>query len=282
MRIIEAEDELRTAVSAARAAEKRIGFVPTMGALHQGHLSLVSAAKRECDLVAVSIFINPTQFGPNEDYDKYPRTLNEDTKLLAGEDVDLVFTPARETIYPEGCSTWVEVEGLLTRTLEAAQRPEHFRGVTTVVAKLFQLVAPDVAYFGRKDFQQSVVIRRMTHDLCYPIDIQVCETIRDPDGLALSSRNQYLNEKQRQQALSLSKGLFAARAMFEHGERHGDALHVAVQAVFDEYADVSVDYIAIVDPETLEPLETVVDRCAVLIAARVGQTRLIDNLMLEN
>lgn len=281
MQIIESAEELRQAISTARAGGKRVGFVPTMGALHRGHLSLVAAAKRECDCVVVSIFVNPTQFGPGEDFEKYPRPLEADTKQLAKEAVDIVFTPNKETMYPAGAVTWVEVEGPLTESLEAAHRQQHFRGVTTVVATLFHVVGPDVAYFGQKDYQQSVIIRRMTDDLRFPINIQVCPTVRDPDGLALSSRNQYLDEAQRQQALALSKGLFAARQLFDSGERSAKGLRSAVKSVFAEHPDVEIDYIEVVQPDSLAPIEGQIgEQAAVLVAARVGKTRLIDNLTL--
>lgn len=280
MQIIETAKELRAAVAALRAAGKRIGFVPTMGALHRGHLSLVAAAKRKCDVVVVSIFVNPTQFGPSEDFDRYPRPLKRDVEQLDTEGVDIVFTPPPETMYPPGAATWVEVVGPLTESWEAAHRPEHFRGVTTVVTTLFHLVVPDMAFFGQKDYQQSAVIRQMTRDLQFPIEIQVCPTVREPDGLALSSRNQYLDEEQRRQALSLSKGLFAAREQFAAGQRSAKGLRTTVSKLLAEYKGVDTDYVAVVDPDDLSSLEDIDERCVVLIAARVGKTRLIDNIVL--
>ena len=280
MQIVETAEELRAAIAELRTAGKRIGFVPTMGALHRGHLSLVTAAQRECDAVVVSIFVNPTQFGEGEDFEDYPRPVEKDIAQLAADNVTLVFTPSVETMYPPAATTWVEVTGPLTQMWEAAQRPEHFRGVTTVVATLFHLVWPDVAYFGQKDYQQVAVIRRMTRDLQFPIEIQACPTVREPNGLALSSRNAYLNEKQRSAALSLSKGLFAARKSFESGERDGAVLQSAVNAIFDAHPSVNVDYIAVVDPDSLQPLEAIEKAGVILVAARVGKTRLIDNIVL--
>ncbi len=280
MQIIDSAEELRAAIAVARSDGKRVGFVPTMGALHRGHLSLVAAAMRDCEFVVVSIFVNPTQFGPGEDYEQYPRHLEADTRQLEKEGVNIAFTPTEETMYPPGAVTWVDVEGPLTSSWEAEHRPQHFRGVTTVVAKLFHLVWPDVAYFGQKDFQQSAIIQRMTTDLRFPIKIQVCPTVRDPDGLALSSRNQYLNETQRKQATGLSKGLFKARQLFESGERSAKGLRSAMKSVLAEHTNVDVDYLAIVDPDTLAPIDQILEKAVVLVAARVGKTRLIDNLIL--
>lgn len=282
MSLVQSTADLRSLLAAERAKGNRIGFVPTMGALHRGHMSLVSAARRECDVVVASIFVNPTQFGPGEDFERYPRTLDADCELLAQENVEYVFAPPVEEVYPPGAQTWVEVQGPATATLEGVRRPGHFRGVTTVVATLFHLVGPDVAYFGQKDYQQTVVLRQMTRDLAFPLEIRVCPTVRDPDGLALSSRNQYLSEPERAQALSLSRGLFSARETFDTGERNPAALRNVVQDTLQSTNGVAIDYVAIVDPETLAPLEGAqsAERCVIAIAARVGKTRLIDNLIL--
>jgi pantoate--beta-alanine ligase len=271
--------ETQELVRAQQLAGKSVGLVPTMGALHAGHLSLVERSKRECDFTVVSIFVNPKQFAPHEDFSKYPRMLPRDLSLLAELDVDLVFAPTVEEMYPAGFATHVEVAGL-TEQLEGALRPTHFRGVTTVVMKLFQIVPADRAYFGQKDFQQSVVVRRMATDLNLPTDVIVCPTIREPDGLAMSSRNRYLSAEERSRALVLSRSLKLAQQMFAGGERDAKKIKQAMQQLLTKQQGVQLDYVAVADPETLSDLLAIEKSAVALVAARVGSTRLIDNAML--
>ncbi len=273
------EQEVRSAIREARGAHRRIGLVPTMGALHAGHLSLVEAARAHCDYVVVSIFVNPTQFGPHEDFDRYPRQLEEDCQCLEGR-AELVFAPTVEVMYPPGFSTFVEPPQV-ARRWEGECRPGHFRGVTTVVLKLFALVQPDVAFFGEKDYQQLQVIRRMVVDLNFPIDIIGCPLIRDDDGVALSSRNQHLSGEERERARALSAALFAARRAVAQGERNVERLVTQMMGVLRAARVDRIDYVAIVDPESLEPVEQVDRPSQALIAAHVGSTRLIDNLRLD-
>jgi pantoate--beta-alanine ligase len=274
-RAIASAVELRKETAQARRAGKVIGVVPTMGALHAGHISLVDAASRECGFTVVTIFVNPLQFGPNEDYARYPRTLEADLELLAGHGVDLVFAPTAESILRPGRVTHVEVDGV-TQPWEGQHRPGHFRGVATIVLKLFNLVQPDRAYFGRKDYQQSLVVRRMVEDLDLAVHVEVCPTVREADGLAMSSRNRYLSADERQRALAISASLRLDRQMVEQGSTDARAIIDRVQALL-KAADLTIDYIALADPETLESV-AVIDRPVVAaIAARVGKTRLIDN-----
>ncbi|HHK40783.1 MAG TPA: pantoate--beta-alanine ligase [Planctomycetaceae bacterium] len=273
------EREVRSAIREARGAHRRIGLVPTMGALHAGHLSLVEAARAHCDYVVVSIFVNPTQFGPHEDFDRYPRQLEEDCQRLEGR-AELVFAPTVEVMYPPGFSTFVEPPQVAHRW-EGECRPGHFRGVTTVVLKLFTLVQPDVAFFGEKDYQQLQVIRRMVVDLNFPIEIIGCPLIRDDDGVALSSRNQHLSGEERERARSLSAALFAARRAVAQGERNVERLVTQMMGMLRAAQVDRIDYVAIVDPESLEPVEQVDRPSQALIAAHVGSTRLIDNLRLD-
>lgn len=276
MKVVSTVAELR----AARADYPSLGFVPTMGFLHEGHLMLVRAAKARMGAVACSIFVNPTQFAPTEDLARYPRDLDRDLALLEAAGCDLVFTPDAAEIYPPGFSTRIEVEGV-TAPLEGAVRPGHFSGVATVVAKLFNLVQPDAAWFGQKDAQQCAVIRRMVRDLDLPVQIGVAETVREPDGLAMSSRNVYLAAEERQAALCLIRALRAAEAAFAAGDRSGDALRAAMSTVLASEPLARPDYVSIADPDTLTELETVDARGAVAsLAVRIGQTRLIDNLLL--
>jgi pantoate--beta-alanine ligase len=256
-----------------------VGFVPTMGYLHAGHISLVRTAKAECASVTASIFVNPTQFGPNEDLAKYPRDLPRDLALLEAAGVDLVWTPTVEVMYPLGFQTWVEVDGL-TRPLEGEVRPGHFRGVTTVVAKLFNAVRPDKAYFGQKDAQQAAVIRRMTEDLDFPIDIVICPTLREADGLAMSSRNVYLNPAERQAATVLFHALSAARTAFASGERNAEKLRALVRNMVAAEPMARLQYVSCADYDTLEELETLRGRALISMAVYMGKTRLIDNIVL--
>jgi len=252
------------------------GLVPTMGALHAGHLSLVRRAKAENDHVGVSIFVNPTQFGPQEDLNKYPRPLDHDLQLLAEAGVDLVWTPTPDSMYPEGFQTWITVENV-TQPLEGERRPGHFRGVATVVAKLFNAFTPDRAYFGQKDAQQVVVIKRMAHDLNFPVAVVVCPILREPDGLALSSRNVYLNPTERAAATVLYRALSEAKAAFEAGEREAAKLRQIMSAVLASEPLARPDYVSAADPDTLVELEHVEKGVLFSMAVQIGTTRLIDN-----
>lgn len=280
MRIIQEIDEVRAAVRAAKAQGMTVGFVPTMGALHEGHLSLVRRARETSDFVIVSIFVNPLQFGPTEDFQKYPRTLETDCAKLESEGgVDLVFAPTPEQMYPAGATTVVHVQGL-SEKLDGLSRPGHFRGVSTVVAKLFHIVQPDVAVFGQKDAAQVAVLGRMVRDLNMPIKLIVAPIVREADGLALSSRNMYLTTEQRHQALVLRRSLKLVADLVASGEQRAEKLRsAALSAIVGEPA-ARLDYVEIVDPDTLEPLEAVTQGALVAVAAWFGGTRLIDNLLL--
>jgi pantoate--beta-alanine ligase len=271
---------MRSASRAVWREGRRLGFVPTMGALHEGHLSLVRAAKTACDVVAASIFVNPTQFGPNEDLVKYPRSFDRDCELLEREGVELLFAPSVEEMYPAGAVTWVTVGGLSER-LDGRSRPGHFRGVTTVVAKLFNIVEPDAAFFGQKDAAQVAIIRRMVRDLNLPVEIVVGPIVREADGLAMSSRNAYLDPEQRKRALVLHRSLMRVQRLAEDGERDAAKLLAAGRAEFAGEAAVRLDYFEIVDPDTLDSVEDVAGGALVAVAAVVGSTRLIDNVVLE-
>jgi len=268
-------------MTAARdAATGTVGLVPTMGFLHEGHLSLVRKARADCDTVTVSIFVNPTQFGSGEDLDRYPRDEERDLALLRDEGADLVFMPSPEEVYPPGFDDWVEVRGPIAERLEGEHRPGHFRGVTTVVARLFRIVRPDRAYFGEKDAQQLRVIRRMTRDLGLPVDVVGLPIVREPDGLAMSSRNAYLSLEDRARALALSRSLAAAEQSVNEGERDASRIRAAARRTLDA-AGVGVDYVSVADEETLAELETIDRPALLLLAARVGATRLIDNTLLR-
>lgn len=272
--------EIRSSVARARQSGLRIGCVPTMGALHAGHRSLMEAARRECGFVVVTIFVNPTQFGPNEDYTRYPRPLEDDLNICREVGVDLVFHPETPAMYPPGATTRVEVGGL-SEVLEGAYRPGHFCGVTTVVSKLLNITAPDIAYFGAKDYQQQLLIRRMCADLDMPVEIRTCPTVREADGLALSSRNAYLSAEHRQQALALSQALFLARELLQSGRQDMAAVRREMESRLKAEPDLTLDYATIADPDTLEELTAPAPRMQALVAARVGTTRLIDNLPVE-
>jgi len=278
-------EEVRTIVRAHKRRGEKVGLVPTMGALHEGHLSLVRAAKEKSEVVAVSIFVNPSQFGPNEDFSRYPRTLEKDCELLEREGVDVVFAPSTQEMYaneesPRSAITWVTVEGLSER-LCGKTRPGHFRGVATVVAKLLNIVEPEFAFFGQKDAAQVAVIKRMVSDLNIPVQIEVCPIVREPDGLALSSRNIYLSSDERKMALVLHASLQRAQKLFDDGERNAAKLAAGGKKAFVWQPAVKLDYFEIVDPDTLEPVETVNRRVLVAVAAFAGNTRLIDNILLE-
>lgn len=271
--------ELRRSLAEARRAGKRVGFVPTMGYLHDGHLALIEASRAQCDVTVVSIFVNPTQFGPNEDLSTYPRDFERDEKLCRDADVAIVFAPAAQEIYPAQFETFVE-PGELAKPLCGAFRPGHFRGVATVVCKLFNMVQPDVAFFGQKDFQQCAVVRRMAKDVDLPIEIVTVPTVREADGLAMSSRNRYLSREARRRALAISRGLFAAADEFRSGERDVEKL-VAIARGHLETVD-RLQYLELVDGDTLKPAASPLSRPAALCAAvYVGSTRLIDNVILQ-
>jgi pantoate--beta-alanine ligase len=278
--VTELVPQMRGIVRNAQQHGSRVGLVPTMGALHAGHVSLIQAARLQCDFVVVSIFVNPTQFGPQEDFAKYPRNLDADLKLCAEAGADVVFHPSVETIYPQGFATHVDVTGL-SGLLEGKFRPGHFRGVTTIVLKLFNIVQPDIAYFGQKDYQQQTIIRRMCAELNLPIEIRVCPTVREPDGLALSSRNAYLAAEERRSALSLSKCLRFTQERLAGGERDLAKLRSEMFELLTKTSRVRVEYATVVHPETLEEVPEVLPKLVAVVAARVGTTRLIDNLIIE-
>jgi pantoate--beta-alanine ligase len=279
MRVCHTIDEIRAAGRAARREGKSLGLVPTMGALHEGHLSLMRAAKAQCDLVVASIFVNPLQFGPNEDLGQYPRKFERDRELLKQEGVNFIFAPRVEEMYPAGTVTHVNVEGLSDK-LCGRSRPGHFRGVTTVVAKLFNIVEPDRAYFGQKDAAQATIIRRMVRDLNIPVQVVVCPIVREPDGLAMSSRNAYLDAQQRKSALVLRRSLTTVQERFDQGERTVPALIEAGMQVFAAVSSVRLDYFEIVDPATLDPVDDLSLQALVAVAAFVESVRLIDNIVL--
>jgi pantoate--beta-alanine ligase len=278
MLILTTAKEMQGACQELRARGKHICLVATMGALHEGHLSLVRAARDGGNIVAVSIFVNPTQFAPNEDLAAYPRTIEQDCALLEAENVDLLFAPSAEEMYAAGASTFVEVEGLSGR-LDGASRPGHFRGVTTIVSKLFHIVSPERAYFGQKDAAQVAVLRKMVRDLNFGVEIVVCPIVRESDGLALSSRNVYLTPEQRQQALVLSRALKRVKELVSVGEWSAAKLLQEALAVIATEPAVKVDYLTAVNPDTLEPVDGVRGGALIAVAAWVGTTRLIDNLL---
>ena len=279
MQVLSTIREMRAACRAVRQRGQSLGLVPTMGALHAGHIALVRAARAQCDVLAASIFVNPTQFGPNEDFAKYPRTFEQDCALLKAEGVALLFAPQPEEMYPPGASTFVEVEGLGDR-LDGASRPGHFRGVATIVAKLFHIVGPDKAFFGQKDAAQVAVLRSMVRDLNFDLELVVCPTVRESDGLALSSRNRYLSASERARALVLSNALNVIAAKYRAGEKDVARLLEAGRGVMATEPEVRIDYFAIVDPETLLPLTEARAGALAAVAAHVGSTRLIDNTLL--
>jgi len=274
-----------TTISEFKNARKKIkssvGFVPTMGYLHDGHLALVRQARAENEVVVVSIFVNPAQFGPREDFARYPRDTQRDLALLKKENVYLVFMPSADDMYPEGFNSWIEVEKI-TDKLEGAVRPGHFRGVATVVAKLFNIVEPTIAYFGQKDAQQAIVIRKMAADLNMNLQVVVAPTVREGDGLAMSSRNTYLSPEEREASLILWKSLNLAQHLWQEGERQADSLRQQMIALIQEEPLAKIDYISVADPETLDELEEIKCPALVSLAVRIGKTRLIDNIILED
>ena len=279
VRLVRTKSEVCERVACACRDDRTISLVPTMGALHEGHMSLVRQARRECDFVGVSIFVNPTQFGPSEDYTRYPRTLDSDAEMCREAGADLIFAPNAQEMYPDGFDSWVDVGGV-TEVLEGASRPGHFRGVATVCLKLFNIFRADRAYFGLKDYQQLQVIAKMVRDLNVPTEIVPVETVREPDCLAMSSRNRYLSPEERNAALVLSGSLIDARSAFESGERSAAAIEALVHARLASEPLASVDYAVIVDASTLAPIDVVERPAVVLLAVRIGATRLIDNTVL--
>jgi pantoate--beta-alanine ligase len=264
-----------------RSQDRTIGLVPTMGALHEGHLSLVREARRMCDIVVVSIFVNPTQFAPGEDFDRYPRDLTKDTTILADYNVDYIFAPPAEEMYPKGFATYVNVEGLADQ-LEGAARPGHFRGVATVLTILFNIVRPDFAYFGQKDAQQTLVVKRLVRDLSFDTEIVVLPTVREDSGLALSSRNAYLSNEDRRAATILYRALASAEAAYLSGERSARKLSEGIRAEIEREPRARLEYVSVTDADTLERLDKLDDRAVLIaVAARIGQTRLIDNIILN-
>lgn len=281
MEIIKTTSALRTAVRKARDAGMTIGLVPTMGYLHEGHLSLMRSARKENDLVVATIFVNPTQFGPNEDLDAYPRDPTHDIALMQSEQVDIAFMPEAADLYPDGYATFVEVKGPMTQVLCGASRPNHFRGVTTIVAKLFHLAAPHRAYFGRKDAQQVAVIRKMARDLDFDLQVVVCPTVREPDGLAMSSRNSYLSDRQRMDAVVISQSLFEARDMITEGERYAQKVIDHIRSRLSAVKQAGIDYVAAVNADTLADIEILAGRVLIAVAVNIGGTRLIDNVAID-
>ena len=278
--IIHGPEEIRAVVEKHKREGKTVGCVPTMGALHEGHLSLAKISVEETDVTVVTIFVNPTQFAPGEDLDKYPRQLDEDVKLLTEAGVDYVFVPETETMYPAGSSTSV-APPKVSRKLEGEFRPTHFGGVATIVLKLFNIVCPDVAFFGQKDFQQVAVLKQMVCDLNVPVKIRTCPIIRDEDGLALSSRNVYLSDEERKVALSINQTLWYVKQQIESGQRDGFEIITEMRQQLIDGGVTSIDYVAVVNPNTLENCDPVELPVALLIAAYVGKTRLIDNCVVE-
>ena len=280
MEVAETIESVTELVKSARISGKKIGFVPTMGALHTGHISLIEAAKEKSDFVVVSIFVNPTQFGPGEDFEKYPRPLYADLEICRKAGVDVVFVPSQEQMYPRENLTWVNVEKL-TESLCGRSRPEHFRGVTTVCAKLFNIVEPDMAFFGQKDAQQAIVIKRMVADLNMPLQIVVCPTVRRPDGLAVSSRNRYLTAEQQKDATLIYKSLQECRDMIDAGVTDSRKIITQMQKILTHAPSIRIEYISIVDAVTLQDLERITGKVLAAVAVRIGPARLIDNILLD-
>lgn len=280
MSLLIEKSDIQNAVKEARRNYQKIGFVPTMGALHEGHLSLIRQAKAENDLVIVSVFVNPTQFAPHEDFDQYPRNIEKDYQMARDAGADIVYHPKVEDIYMPGASTFVEVEGDMTKKLCGASRPSHFKGVTTVVNLLFNIVSPDHAYFGQKDAQQVIVIQKMVRELHMNVEVVVCPIVREADGLAMSSRNIYLSQEERTQALALNQSLKAAIAQYEQGEKNVDVLKQLVTKHIEKQPLANIDYVEILDAVTLEPIDTIETKVLAAVAVKFGKTRLIDNVFI--
>jgi len=280
MKVAETIESVRNYIKAAHAKGEKIGFVPTMGALHIGHISLIEEAKKQADYVVVSIFVNPTQFGPGEDFEKYPRPLEKDLDICDKYGVDLVFAPTPQEMYSSRNLTWVTVEKL-TETLCGRFRPGHFQGVTTVCAKLFNIVQPEVAFFGQKDAQQAIVIKRMVTDLNMPLQIVVCPTVREPDGLAVSSRNRYLSPQQRKDAALIYKSLQQCKEMIDTGATDVQQIIVEMRKVLQQIPSGQIEYVSIVNAESLEEIDHVSGKVLAAVAVRIGSSRLIDNILLD-
>jgi pantoate--beta-alanine ligase len=280
MEVAKTIEDIRNMVKVARSKGGKIGLVPTMGALHIGHISLIEAAVKDCDFVVVSIFVNPTQFEPGEDFEKYPRPLEADLEVCKKAGVDVVFTPEPQHIYPAKNVTWVTVEKL-TEPLCGRSRPGHFRGVTTVCAKLFNIVAPDAAYFGRKDAQQAIVIRRMVADLNMPLEIVICPTMREENGLAISSRNQYLTVQQKKDAANIYKSLQTCRRLIDAGTTETRQIIAEMQKILQQIPSGEIEYVSIVDAETLESIEKIAGKVLAAVAVKIGPARLIDNILVD-
>ena len=280
MKVAKTIESVRNLVKAARSKGKIIGFVPTMGALHIGHISLIEAAVKKCDFVVVSIFVNPTQFGLGEDFEKYPRPLKADLEICRKAGVDVVFAPATKQMYPQENFTWVNVEKL-TEQLCGRFRPGHFGGVTTVCAKLFNIVAPDIAFFGQKDAQQAIVIKRMVTDLNMPLEIVVCPTVRQADGLAVSSRNQYLTRQQKKNAPLIYKSLQKCQKLIEDGVADSKTIINQMRKILQQTPSIKIEYISIVDADTLQELKKITGKVLTAVAVKIGSTRLIDNIVVD-
>lgn len=280
MKVAKTTESVGKLVKAARNKGKKVGFVPTMGALHIGHISLIKAAKKKCNFIVVSIFVNPTQFGPSEDFKKYPRPVKSDLAICRKAGVDVVFAPAAKQIYPGENLTWVNVEKL-TEQLCGRFRQGHFRGVTTVCAKLFNIVAPDIAFFGQKDAQQAIIIKKMVADLNMPLKIVVCPTIRESSGLAISSRNQYLTEQEKKDATCIYKSLEESRKMVNSGITDSKIIITGIHKVLKQISSIKIEYVSIVDAETLQGLKKITGKVLIAVAVKIGSTRLIDNILVD-
>jgi pantoate--beta-alanine ligase len=280
MEVAETIQSIRSLVKAARSKGKIIGLVPTMGALHIGHISLIEAAVDKCDFIVVSIFVNPTQFVPGEDFEKYPRPLEADLKICKKAGVDVVFTPTPEQMYPTETLSWVNVEKL-TEPLCGQFRPGHFRGVTTVCIKLFNIVAPDIAFFGQKDAQQAIVIKRMVADLNMPLEIVICPTVREPNGLAVSSRNKYLTEQQKKDAANIYKSLQKCCQMIDAGVKETTEIISEMRKILQQVPSIEIEYISIVDAGTLRNIDRIAGKILAAVAVRIGPARLIDNILID-
>jgi pantoate--beta-alanine ligase len=280
MEVAKTIEKVRNLVKIARSEGRDIGLVPTMGALHIGHISLIEAAVRDCDFVVVSIFVNPTQFGQGEDFEKYPRPLEADLEFCKKAGVDVVFAPSPQQIYPAENVTWVTVEKL-TEPLCGKSRPVHFRGVTTVCAKLFNIISPDAAYFGQKDAQQAIVIKRMVADLNMPLEVVICPTVREPNGLAISSRNQYLTAQQKKDAANIYKSLQTCRRMIDAGTAETHQIIAEMQKILQQIPSGEIEYVSIVDAETLESIEKIAGKVLAAVAVKIGPARLIDNILMD-
>jgi len=280
MEVAKTIESVRSLVKTARSGGKIIGLVPTMGALHVGHISLIEASVKECDFVVVSIFVNPTQFGPGEDFEKYPRPIEADLKICRETGVDVVFNPTPEQMYPAENITWVNVEKL-TESLCGQFRPGHFRGVTTVCTKLFNIVAPDISFFGQKDAQQAIVIKRMVADLNMPLEIVICPTVREPNGLAVSSRNKYLTEQQKKDAANIYKSLQKCRQMIDAGITETTEIITEMRKTLQQVPSIEIEYISIVDAGTLQNIDQIAGKVLAAVAVKIGPARLIDNILMD-